>query len=456
VNIQYSLIKGGGMAKLEEVFGISSKPVLSYVSRPQVDGKFVTALASDRHIVIYGSSKQGKTSLRQKHVPEAECTIIRCSPKSSTESIYSAILRDTGIKIDTIETNSFGAKGGGKTKWGFSAIIPFFGSGTGEAEIAAEGNAQRSTQSNFVGFDLSDAQAVTELLAKVRYAKYVVLENFHYLPSVVQKQIAFDLKTFHEVSVRFVILGIWKEANYLLMHNGDLQDRIAETPVEPWEGSDFDLVISSGSASLNISIDAAVCAQFKQNAYGNIGMLQEFLKTFCRLNGILQTAPTRIPLANLDYIERTFNEKVEDQRGRLTKVLQTIAGRSRTDTHTSDPLILPYYLVRVLLTTQIDELTHGIRRQQLLEKIRAVHHRENKDTIRRSDIANLLKRIPFLQEGVQPPFLYYDNNQMRLKIVDATQFFVLARIEREELWEEIPDPSEKYEDLFADQDSEEG
>ncbi len=434
------------MPKLEEVFGISSKPVLSYAERDQVDGEFVKALSGDRHIVIYGSSKQGKTALRQKHLPDNKCIIVRCGPKTTPETIYQSILRDAGVTIESLETRTEGVKGSAKAKWGFKTILPFFGGADAEGEVSGEASTQKAIQTQFIGFDLGDAQAVTELLASPKYSKNVVLENYHYLPEDTRKQIAFDLKTFHEVSIRFVILGIWKEANYLLMYNGDLQDRVVEVPVEPWENDDFDLVMNNGCKLLNIDMNATARKQFKENAYGNIGMLQEFARTYCRLSGIRDKQAQLVPIGGPEDINKTFDAKLTDQRGRLAKVLQTIAGKSRIGTHTPNPLVLPYYLVRVLLSAPISELTEGIRRPQLLEKLKQCHYRENKETIRMSDVSNLLKRIPALQEDIQPPFLYYDNNQQRLKIVDATQFFVLARIDREELWEEIPNPLEKYDD----------
>lgn len=55
------------MPTTNEVFGIRVEPVLSYVTRPEVDDKFNAALATDHHIVVYGSSKQAKTSLRQSY-----------------------------------------------------------------------------------------------------------------------------------------------------------------------------------------------------------------------------------------------------------------------------------------------------------------------------------------------------------------------------------------------------
>jgi hypothetical protein len=57
------------MAILEEVFGVSAKPIRSYVERNDVDTRFKDALSSDKQIIVYGSSKQGKTALVSKYLP---------------------------------------------------------------------------------------------------------------------------------------------------------------------------------------------------------------------------------------------------------------------------------------------------------------------------------------------------------------------------------------------------
>lgn len=51
--------------RLSDVYGISRDLPLNYVPRDGVDGVFVESLTRDKHIVVYGSSKQGKTSLRK-------------------------------------------------------------------------------------------------------------------------------------------------------------------------------------------------------------------------------------------------------------------------------------------------------------------------------------------------------------------------------------------------------
>lgn len=86
----WPVMSGTARPELGEVFGIRTTPVLSYVAREEVDGAFERAIATEHHIVVYGSSKQGKTALRQKHVSDTDCVVVRCSPRHSTIELYSS------------------------------------------------------------------------------------------------------------------------------------------------------------------------------------------------------------------------------------------------------------------------------------------------------------------------------------------------------------------------------
>lgn len=72
------------MTKLAEVFGVSADPVLSYIVRDNIDGLFTSVLKEDKHIVVYGASKQGKTALVSRYLPYDENIVVRLSP--NTES----------------------------------------------------------------------------------------------------------------------------------------------------------------------------------------------------------------------------------------------------------------------------------------------------------------------------------------------------------------------------------
>src|ERR1043166_4898749 len=93
------------MATLGEVFGVSAKPVRSYVERADVDSRFAAALITDKQIVVYGSSKQGKTALVSKHLPYDQHIVLSLTPKTKVIDIYQLILSKIGVRITKSRTD---------------------------------------------------------------------------------------------------------------------------------------------------------------------------------------------------------------------------------------------------------------------------------------------------------------------------------------------------------------
>ena len=85
--------------EVDEIFGITRGLPMNYVVREEVDDKLQKDLSRGQHIVIYGSSKQGKTCLRKKCIEEKEQITIQCSNNWSLSDIHSAILKRAGMRL---------------------------------------------------------------------------------------------------------------------------------------------------------------------------------------------------------------------------------------------------------------------------------------------------------------------------------------------------------------------
>jgi len=192
--------------RLEDVFGVSSTPVLSYIKRTTVDGRFEEALKADKQIVVYGSSKQGKTSLVQEYLPYEEQIVVRLTPKTQIADIYASILRQLGIELKSGSTESSGRETSAGIKASFKALIPVFGGAEASTEGRAVAQARTDRAFKEIPFNLELPQDISELVKEVGLKKAIILENFHYLDDERQKQLSFDLRTFQELGIRFVIL----------------------------------------------------------------------------------------------------------------------------------------------------------------------------------------------------------------------------------------------------------
>jgi len=162
------------MAKLEQVFGVSADQVLSYISRPQVDDRFLDAIKSNKQVVVYGASKQGKTALVSKYLPYDQHLPVSVTPKTEIVDIYSSVLRQLEVKFLSMQTESSArethATAGVKVK----AMIPLFGSGEAKAGVGAKALVGDVKQYEEVPFNLSLPCDLSFLVFGV---KRIVLRN---------------------------------------------------------------------------------------------------------------------------------------------------------------------------------------------------------------------------------------------------------------------------------------
>jgi len=114
--------------KTADVFGVKSKLIASYVERLEVDNKFKDAITDGNEVIVYGSSKQGKTSLILKHLNENDYVKVECSPQTQTQTIdiYKSILRQLDITFQESETVESSIEHGGKIAANFKVKIPLF------------------------------------------------------------------------------------------------------------------------------------------------------------------------------------------------------------------------------------------------------------------------------------------------------------------------------------------
>jgi len=433
--------------KIEQVFGVSRDQVATYIERETVDNALAVALKETRQIIIYGSSKQGKTSLLQRHVgPESRVTV-HCGPTTTAEDIYRSFLRQRDVEIVTEKSSGTSHDMGTSISAKFTAMIPFFGKGSAETKGEVNAGTQQDEKRKAIEFNLANAQDVGELLHEVEGAAvfFHVLENFHYLTDDVQRQLAFDLRTFEEMGLRFVILGVWRERNRLVQYNGDLQDRIAEVPVEPWEVPDFQRIMDKGSEILRVTFSPEVGARVFNEAHGSVAVVQELLKKVCERAGITESIPDEKPaihLTDLAQLQYAIEDKVAEYAARHVRSLESIAAgsRARRTTEETAALFLPYHLVRVMVHRTYNELKDGIERKTLQRLIQDEH--KTPDNVRTSDVTGMLSRLAALQanQNIVPPLFDFDPGTRRIKVVDSTLYFFIDNSDPEEIMAEIPHP----------------
>jgi hypothetical protein len=337
------------MYNIDNVFGIQRRGDIShYVQRTQVDDEFIRNLARDKHLCVYGSSKQGKTALRKKHISPSQEIVIVCDPDWTSNDIFAAVLKAAGCVIETGLSISEKGKTGGTGGAEATVKVPLFGEIKGKAGLSAE--SERSSDKKFenLPINLGDIADVLKILGRTFQGSYVVVEEFHYLPDKVQRDFALKLKAVHELSkYTFIIVGVWLEKNRMAHLNPDLAGRVAAINADEWMDSDLLKVIDEGETKLNIRFPAGFPQDLVQKACGSIFLVREACYRACEANGIFNSLVERrelerlsapallanINLGGVDYpsqlmgllglegIEQTEQEREEDLKGWVVRGL---------------------------------------------------------------------------------------------------------------------------------------
>ena len=103
---------------------------------------------------------------------------------------------------------------------------------TAEATTEGSGGKSKQTDTHPIELDPADVNDIIDALDAAECPKFVVLEDFHYLPEDTQRDFAVALKAFHEDSpYSFIVVGVWRDQNRLVQQNGDLTGRVRHADV---------------------------------------------------------------------------------------------------------------------------------------------------------------------------------------------------------------------------------
>lgn len=385
--------------KTDDVFGISRVVPLNYVTRKGADDFLIDNLTRDKHLVIYGSSKQGKTCLRKHCLSEDDYITVHCSNKWMIGDLNSAILKKAGYELAQSTTKTVS----GKYKIFAKIKATFMGSGA-EGGAESERETTESETTSPLELDADDVNDIIEALRRLDFKKYIVLEDFHYLPVETQKDFAVALKAFHEGSkFCFIIIGVWLEENRLTVYNGDLTGRVLSINADKWTREELEQVISAGEALLNVHFDETFKNVLVSNCFDSVSILQEACYRCCREEKIYSTGETlRVIGASLDA-KAIIRDVVNEQTGRFNSFITQFA-----DGFQETALQMYRWILYPVLTGNIADLQKGLR-WATIRQILGDHHPQGKE-LNPGNITQALQSTAALQgkKDIKPIILDYD------------------------------------------------
>lgn len=413
--------------KLDEVYGLTRDLPLNYVEREEVDGAFRNSLKRNKHIIIFGSSKQGKTCLKKHCLRADEYINIQCNNKMTLTEINTSILKKAGYKIEISNRKTIGGKA--KILATIGAKLGIL-STSGSCEL--EGNKENTHEFKPLEMDPEDVNDIIDALKNVGFHKYIVLDDFHYLKTDVQKDFAIELKAFHEnSSLCFIVIGVWLDENKLITYNGDLIGRVISVNADLWPQKYLKEVIYKGQEYLNIKFSDEFVNELVSSCFDNVYYVQEVCYRVCELNGITATQRnTKEIKCNTQTIQQLIRDIVNESAGRYRAfIIQYSTGFQDTS------LQMHRWLLYPILTASIEDLSRGLKYRKFKESLEKNHPKGS--DLNWGNLTQALKSVVSLQlaKQIQPIIMDYDETNLILHIVDRGFIIWIQLSDRNELLE---------------------
>ena len=421
------------VVKLRDAFGVGREVPLNYVTRPEVDGKFIESLTRDKHVVIYGSSKQGKTTLRRHCLQESDYIVVSCLNTMSLSDLNGAILKAAGYRIEQAQTRTVGGAWKYGAEFAGEGKVPFVAKVSSKGALERETNDKTDVVAHKLEIDLNDVNDVITALNEINFKKFIILEDFHYLGAETQRSFWFSLKAYHEnSSLCFIVVGVWREKNRLIYYNGDLTNRVVSIDADSWSERQLREVVTAGEQLLNVTFDPVLISELVRHSADAVALVQEGCFKVCEMAGIFETQVDNKLIGAGVNAEAIIREIVNDQAGRYMAFITNFSeGFQQTD------LEMYKWLTYAVLVSPNDDLENDLRRAQIAATIKQKHPEGAK--LNEGNITQALQNTASLQvtKSIRPIIFDYDQTTRVLTVVDRSFLIWLAHQSREELMAEI-------------------
>lgn len=288
-----------------------------------------------------------------------------------------------------------------------------------------------------MSLDPLDVNDLIKALNSIEFKKFIIIEDFHYLPQETQEEFSFTLKSFHENSdYVFIIIGVWREENRLIRYNGDLLERVHSINADRWTKPQLLKVIGAGENILNVTFkdkfkDAAI-----ENSMETVHIVQEVCRAGC-LNDQIQHYSN-------DVKELSSNE--QDAINMVRKIVQSQSGRYQgaltniCEGFQDTDLKIQLWIIYALLNFEISDIENGISLRKLSRIMKEKHPTGRQ--LNNGSITQTLKALGSLQnkKGIRPLIFDYDTYNRVLSVVD-NGFVIWLKFQKiEQIFEELDLP----------------
>jgi len=304
---QGNLASSRVMARLSsaEVFTPTSFPSHTYVTREELHNERLlrewmrssTLVAS-----ISGPSKAGKTVLVQRVVGEDNLITVSGATVRSPDQLWERVLDWWGEPHSTTASTTTASTETSASERGASIGVP----GTGAAGKHTTTTAHAGTEGTQATVNRRGLPQVVQEIAHTPYT--ILLDDFHYIPSQIQAEVAQNIKDAASRGVRICVASVPVKADNLVRALPELRGRVMAVDLDYWKVKDLIEIPKLGCPLLGLEVDNASLQMFAREAAGSPQLMQSICLWLCNHLGVRESAepPRAVQLDELARKEILF------------------------------------------------------------------------------------------------------------------------------------------------------
>jgi hypothetical protein len=394
--------------KLQDVYMPVGVPHITFVKRENLELSIVTwKYNKSKHLLIFGPSKSGKTTLWKQYVPAKDVIKIACNSTTTIENIYSSIL----FELESFYTSEINETTTSKIGIG-AEIKTLLGIGSFKVGSKIESTNDNSNKMNPIAVPQLEANLLVKYLKPS--GKIIVIEDFHYVQEELKEKISQDLKAFSDEMCPWIIVGVVQhKTSKLLSYNVDLQQRISELSVERFSQEQLARIIELGENALNIRFSDGIKERILSESYGSASMVQNICQRICILNGITETCSDIVKIEDHELFTGACKLFAEEAKIFYGDIVRKVSVGGRSDGRTEKYK----WFLKMIRDKDIPE--HGLKNTEVFGYLKDLGHPD----IQQSSVTEGLLYLPrLLQKNNLPSIFDYDG--MYFYLLDNYMKFV--------------------------------
>lgn len=283
------------MAKATEIFTPGSFPEHTFVEDHLAERRqqLLDTLDMGTMLVsISGPSKSGKTVFVEQCLGKENLIQVTGAGVSKPEQLWLKVFDIIGTPIpegsSTTATSSGKVAGSGAVEGGIVVA-------KGKASATIE-TGHSTSESESRTFATDCLQLLTRELAGTDFV--VFIDDFHYIPQTVQREIANQIKESIRQGVKFICASVPYHADDVVRSNPDFRGRVFSIDFEYWGDDILRKIAYLGFPELNISYRNPAVETLAREAAGSPQLMQYLCLNACYELGVRETAGSSVDLLN--------------------------------------------------------------------------------------------------------------------------------------------------------------